>query len=193
MSLTSSGKRSARTSSGNSLVVSGNKIAPEKEAEYYACTPYTYLSVTSNTNLQFNNPSNSSSQLKTHRLSDLATALPSQYGTPVVFMGVLKDGEIKTACANGTLTDIGSNTEIAAKSSPRYPNQDWAKGDVILLQYLKYKHVSTTGGKASLLTYVYQTGYLYIRDITITTAADNNYIESGGYVEVDLYWSNVLN
>ena len=183
----------ACTSSGNSLVVSGNKIAPEKEAEYYACTPYTYLSVTSNTNLQFNNPSNSSSQLKTHRLSDLATALPSQFGTPVVFMGVLKDGEIKTACANGTLTDIGSNTEIAAKSSPRYPNQDWAKGDVILLQYLKYKHVSTTGGKASLLTDVYQTGYLYIRDITITTAADNNYIESGGYVEVDLYWSNVLN
>ena len=78
----------ACTSSGNSLVVSGNKIAPEKEAEYYACTPYTYLSVTSNTNLQFNNPSNSSSQLKTHRLSDLATALPSQFGTPVVFMGV---------------------------------------------------------------------------------------------------------
>ncbi len=183
----------ACTSSGNSLVVSGNKIAPEKEAEYYACTPYTYLSVTSNTNLQFNNPSNSSSQLKTHRLSDLATALPSQFGTPVIYMGVLKDGELKTACANGTLTDIGSNTEIAGKAAPRYPNQDWAKGDVILLQYLKYEHVSTTGGKASAITDVYKTGYLYIRDITITKASDNNYIESGGYVEVDLYWSNVLN
>ena len=67
------------------------------------------------------------------------------------------------------------------------------KGDVILLQYLKYKHVSVTGGKASAITDVYKTGYLYIRDITITTAADNNYIESGGYVEVDFYWSNVLN
>lgn len=183
----------ACTSSGNSLVVSGNKIATEKKTEYYACTPYTYLSVTSNTNLQFNNPSNSSSQLKTHRLSDLATALPSQFGTPVIYMGVLKDGELKTACANGTLTDIGSNTEIAGKATPRYPNQDWAKGDVILLQYLKYEHVSTTGGKASAITDVYKTGYLYIRDITITKASDNNYIESGGYVEVDLYWSNVLN
>ena len=65
-------------------------------------------------------------------------------------------------------------------------------GDVIGIQYLNYAHVKL-GAKASAITDVYKTGYLYIRDITITKASDNNYIESGGYVEVDLYWSNVLN
>ncbi len=175
-------------SDGNSLVIGGSKIATGKETEYYACAPYLFMSITSNTQLQFNNPANSSSQLKNHRVD--GTALPAQYGTPVIFMGTITDETIKGDCKDETLTDIAANTTLYGTSAPRW-EQHWVKGDVIGLQYLNYDHV-TAGGKASALTDVYKTGFMVVRDITMTRNSDNNYIESGGYVEVDLYWSNVL-
>lgn len=179
----------ACTSEGNSLVISSSKIAEHKESEYYACAPYIFMSITSNTQLQFNNPANSNSQLKNHRVD--GKALPSQFGTPVIFMGTITEDAIKNACIGETLTDIASNTAIFGSSAPRW-EQHWIKGDVIGIQYLNYAHV-TLGAKASALTDVYKTGFMVVRDITMTRNAENNYIESGGYVEVDLYWSNVLN
>ncbi len=177
------------TGSSNALVTGSSKIATGKKDEYYAAKPYIFMSVTSNTQLQFNNPANSNSQLKNHRLSDLNTALPSAYGTPVVFMGSVTDAEIKAAVAAGTLSDISANMPLLGTSAPRW-KQHYDKGDVLGVQYLKYEHVSTTGGKATDASQVYKTGYMYIRDIT--TPVDGSNIASGGYVEVDLYWSNVL-
>ena len=177
------------TDTGNSLVTASSRIATGKETEYYAAKPYVFMSVTSNTQLQFNNPANSNSQLKNHRLSDLSTALPSAYGTPVVFMGAVNDEGIKTAVAGGTLSDIADGMPLLGTSAPRW-KQHYDKGDVVGVQYLKYDHVSTTGGKATDASHVYKTGYMYIRDIT--TPLDGSNIGSGGYVEVDLYWSNAL-
>lgn len=184
----------ACTSSGNALVIGGSKIAAGKEAEYYACAPYIFMSVTSNTQLQFNNPANSTSQLKNHRLSDLSTALPAFYGTPVVMMGAISDEAIVADCAAGTLSDINVNTAIYGTSAPRW-DQHWVKGGVLGIQYVGYDRVSTNGGKAGSLADVRKTGFLYIRDITMTREGgpgSGTKIESGGYVEVDLYWSNVL-
>ena len=108
----------ACTSEGNSLVISSSKIAEYKESEYYACAPYIFMSITSNTQLQFNNPANSNSQLKNHRVD--GKALPSQFGTPVIFMGTITEDAIKNACIGETLTDIASNTAIFGSSAPRW-------------------------------------------------------------------------
>lgn len=177
------------TGSSNSLVTGSSKIAAGKETEYYAAKPYLFMSVTSNTQLQFNNPANSNSQLKNHRLSDLNTALPAAYGTPVIFMGAVSDETIKAGVSGGSLEDIKTNMPLLGTSAPRW-NNHWKKGDVLGVQYLKYSHVSTTGGKATDESQVYKMGYLYIKDVT--TPLDGSNIASGGYVEVDLYWSNVL-
>ena len=179
------------------LVTTANKVtaADGNEEKYYAVQPYMFATASSAHKLAFQNPSNSSSQLKTHRLSDLSTSLPSNFGTPLIFMKIMGDGDTKTNVAAGTLTDILSNTSIAGTSAPAFGKTEgdtWVKGSVICLQYLTYEH-ATTGGKAGDISDVYKTGYMYIRDITCGDPATGLALESReGYIEIDLYWSNVL-
>ena len=104
-------------------------------------------------------------------------------------MGAVSDETIKAGVSGGSLEDIKTNMPLLGTSAPRW-NNHWKKGDVLGVQYLKYSHVSTTGGKATDESQVYKMGYLYIKDVT--TPLDGSNIASGGYVEVDLYWSNVL-
>lgn len=178
------------------VVKAQNKATDGTKEQYYSAKPYMFATASSSHKLAFQNPANSSSQLKTHRLSDLSTSLPSNFGTPLIFMKIMGDGDTKTNVAAGTLTDILSNTSIAGTSAPAFGKTEgdtWVKGSVICLQYLTYEHASTTGGKAVDISDVYKTGYMYIRDITCGDTATGLALESReGYIEIDLYWSNVL-
>jgi hypothetical protein len=125
------------------------------------------------------------------------TSLPSTYGTPVIFMRIMGDGDLKAAVAAGTLEDILSNFELAGASAPAFGTTEgstWVKGSVIGLQYLNYEFASTTGGKPTAQEDIYQIGYMYIRDINCGDPSTGLAIESReGYIEIDLYWSQVLN
>lgn len=177
------------------VVKAQNKATDGTKEQYYSAKPYMFATASSSHKLAFQNPANSSSQLKTHRLSDLSTSLPSNFGTPLIFMKIMGDGDTKTNVAAGTLTDILSNTSIAGTSAPAFGKTEgdtWVKGSVICLQYLTYEH-ATAGGKAGDISDVYKTGYMYIRDITCGDTATGLALESReGYIEIDLYWSNVL-
>lgn len=186
----------AKASGGNSVVTQANKAAGGTKEDYYSAKPYMFASASSSHKLAFNNPANSASQLKTHRLSDLSTSLPSTFGTPIIFMKIMGDGDTKTNVAAGTLADILSENEPAGTNAPAFGTAEgstWVKGSVICLQYLTYEHASETGGKPVDISDVYKTGYMYIRDVTCGDPATGLALASReGYIEVDLYWSNVL-
>ena len=181
------------------LVTTANKVtaAEGNEEKYYAVQPYMFATASSAHKLAFQNPSNSSSQLKTHRLSDLSTALPSNFGTPVIFMKIMGDGDVKTQVAAGTLTNIFNEPEIAGTSAPAYGTSEgstWIKGSVLNLQYLTYDHASSTGGKAADTGDIHKIGYMYISDITCGDSTTGLALTSReGYIEIDLYWSNAIN
>ena len=180
----------------NTVVSQANKVTGGTRDDYYSAKPYMFATASSAHKLAFNNPANSASQLKNHRLSDLNTSLPSTYGTPIIFMKIMGDGDTKASVAEGTLTDILSNTALASTNAPAYgitEGDAWVKGSVICMQYLTHEHASTTGGKAVDMSDVYKTGYMYIRDITCGDPTTGLALESReGYIEIDLYWSNVL-
>jgi len=179
----------------NTVVTASNKVSGSRE-DYYSAKPYMFATASSTHKLAFQNPANSSSQLKCHRLED-GTSLPSTYGTPVIFMRIMGDGDLKAAVAAGTLEDILSNFELAGASAPAFGTTEgstWVKGSVIGLQYLNYEFASTTGGKPTAQEDIYQIGYMYIRDINCGDPSTGLAIESReGYIEIDLYWSQVLN
>lgn len=180
----------------NAVVSQSSKVTGGTREDYYSAKPYMFASASSANKLAFNNPANSASQLKTHRLSDLNTSLPSTFGTPVIFMKIMGDGDTKTNVAAGTLTDILCETDPAGTSAPAFGTAEgstWVKGSVICLQYLTYEHASTTGGKAAEISDVYKTGFIYIREVTCGDPATGLALASReGYIEVDLYWSNAL-
>ena len=109
----------------------------------------------------------------------------------------MADGDTKTNVAAGTLTDILCEQDPAGTSAPAFGKEEgstWVKGSVLCLQYLTYDHVSTTGGKAADISDVHKTGFMYIREVTCGDPATGLALESReGYIEVDLYWSNVIN
>ncbi len=181
----------------NSVVSQSNKVTGGSKDSYYAVKPYMFASASSAHKLAFNNPANSASQLKTHRLSDLSTSLPSTFGTPIIFMKIMEDGDTKTNVAAGTLTDILCEQDPAGTSAPAFGKEEgstWVKGSVICLQYLTYDHASSTGGKAADISDVHKTGFMYIREVTCGDPATGLALESReGYIEIDLYWSNVIN
>ncbi len=188
----------ANAKAGSNAVVSqSNKVTGGSKEDYYSAKPYMFASASSAHKLAFNNPANSASQLKTHRLSDLSTSLPSTFGTPIIFMKIMGDGDTKTNVAAGTLTDILCEQDPAGTSAPAFGTAEgstWVKGSVICLQYLTYDHASTTGGKAADISDVHKTGFMYIREVTCGDPATGLALESReGYIEVDLYWSNVIN
>lgn len=181
----------------NSVVSQSNKVTGGSKDSYYAVKPYMFASASSAHKLAFNNPANSASQLKTHRLSDLSTSLPSTFGTPIIFMKIMGDGDTKTNVAAGTLTDILCEQDPAGTSAPAFGKEEgstWVKGSVICLQYLTYDHASSTGGKSADISDVHKTGFMYIREVTCGDPATGLALESReGYIEIDLYWSNVIN
>ena len=180
----------------NTVVSQASKVTGGTKEDYYSAKPYMFASASSAHKLAFNNPANSASQLKTHRLNDLSTSLPSTFGTPIIFMKIMGDGDTKTNVAAGTLKDILCETDPVGTSAPAFGTSEgstWVKGSVICMQYLTYEHASTTGGKAVDISDVYKTGYMYIRDITCGDPTTGLALESReGYIEIDLYWSNVL-
>ena len=181
----------------NAVVSQSSKVTGGSKEDYYSARPYLFASASSAHKLAFNNPANSASQLKTHRLSDLSTSLPSTFGTPIIFMRIIGDGNTKVNVAAGTLTDILCETDPAGTSAPAFGTAEgntWVKGSVLCLQYLTYDHASTTGGKAADISDVHQTGFIYVREVTCGNPATGLALESReGYIEVDLYWSNVIN
>ena len=181
----------------NAVVSQSNKVTGGSKEEYYSVKPYMFASASSAHKLAFNNPANSASQLKTHRLADLSTSLPSTFGTPIIFMKIMADGDTKTNVAAGTLTDILCEQDPAGTSAPAFGKAEgstWVKGSVICLQYITYDHASTSGGKAADISDVHKTGFMYIREVTCGDPSTGLALESReGYIEVDLYWSNVIN
>ena len=181
----------------NAVVSQSSKVTGGSKDDYYAVKPYLFASASSAHKLAFNNPANSASQLKTHRLADLSTSLPSTFGTPIIFMRIMGEGDTKTNVAAGTLADILCDTDPAGTSAPAFGKEEgstWIKGSVLCLQYLTYDHASTTGGKAADISDVHKTGFMYIREVTCGNPATGLALESReGYIEVDLYWSNVIN
>ncbi|MBO7603332.1 MAG: IPT/TIG domain-containing protein [Bacteroidales bacterium] len=181
----------------NTVVGQSSKVTGGSKADYYSVKPYMFASASSAHKLAFNNPANSNSQLKTHRLSDLSTSLPSTFGTPIIFMKIMGEGDIKTNVAAGTLTDILGEPELAGTSAPAFGTSEgstWVKGSVICMQYVTYDHASTTGGKPVDSGDIHKIGFMYVREVTCGDPATGLALESReGYIEIDLYWSNVIN
>ena len=187
--------------SGSNNVVASNKTKSEEVTadQYYAEQPYLFATSSSSDKLAFQNPANSTSQLKCHRYED-GTSLPSTNGTPIIFMGVLKDesdADVKAAVKAGTLEDIAS-TKFAGSSAPAFGTAEgdtWIKGSVLRVQYVSFSHASDgTGGKPTAPDHVHKTGYIHISDVTCGDASTGLALETRkGYIEFDLYWSNVIN
>ena len=185
---------------GANAVVSGSKTKAGVTAEqYYAVKPYTFATADSSNKLAFQNPASSTSQLKCHRDAS-GTSLPGTNGTPIVFMGVLKDevdNAVKAEVKAGALTDILSTEKFGGASAPAYgaaEGDTWVKGSVIRVQYVTFGHASGTGGKPTEVGHVHKTGYIHITDVTCGDPTTGKALANReGYIELDLYWSNVIN
>ena len=186
--------------SGTNTVVASNKAAAGATAEqYYAVQPYLFATSSSSHKLAFQNPANSTSQLKCHRYEN-GNSLPSTNGTPIIFMSILKDeadDDVKAAVKAGNLEDIATN-KFAGSSAPAFGTAEgdtWVKGSVLRVQYVSFSHASDgTGGKPTAAEHVHKTGYIHISDVTCGDPATGLALTTReGYIELDLYWSNVIN
>lgn len=179
------------------IVTSANKlVAGTTKDAYYGVSPYLFLSASSAHKLAFQNPANSSTQLKTHRID--GTQLPSLYGSPVIFMSIITDEAMKSSITGETLTDIWENAPKAGSSAPAFGTAEtsstWVKGSVMCIEYLTYDHSLNTGAKPTDLSQVHKIGYLYIKDVTCGDPSTGlATADREGYVEFDLYWSNTIN
>ena len=178
----------------NSTNKTKNKVTVKKD-EYYSVSPYTFITASSEDNkLAFQNPTNSDSQIRNffRNNDDLYIKI---FGTPMVYFRVVKDNaELKASAVNGTLSDIVYDKNCGA-SAPAFGTAEgdtWVKGSVIAVSYVKYDQAKA--GKPDELTDVNRCGYIVIREITAGNAATGSAVEDrSGYVEFDLYWSNVIN
>ena len=187
---------------GNSMIASSCKLSDSATADqYYGVLPYTFLTSSSSDKLAFQNPSNSNTQLKNHRYPK-NTSVSSTYGTPNVWFKVInvdketKFADLKTSVIDGTLEDIAAYSGKATASAPACATSEdsgFMEGSVICIQYATYEHAHDTGGKiADRSTDVRKIGYMYIRDITCANTDGTALTDRSGYIEFDLYWSNVL-
>lgn len=187
----------AKAMSSNAMIASAGKSTPGRSADYYAVKPYTLLTSSSANKLAFQNPANSASQLKNHRYPG-NTAVSSTFGTPVVFFGIVKISDARTALLDGSLEDILAYSAMAGSNAPAFGAEDdgsgaaLSEGSVLMFQYLKYEHTSTTGGKAAEREDVAVQGYLVIRSVSCTDAAGATVADRSGFVEFDFYRSNPL-
>lgn len=170
-------------------------VAGTTKDAYYGVSPYLFLSASSAHKLAFQNPANSSSQLKTHWID--GTQLPSLYGSPVIFMSIITDEAMKSSITGETLTDIWANAPKAGSSAPAFgtaEGSNWVKGSVLCIEYLTYDHSLNKGGKPADLSDIHKIGYMYIKDVTCGVPSTGlATADREGYVEFDLYWSNTIN
>ena len=186
----------------NSMIASSCKLSDSATADqYYGVLPYTFLTSASATattpnKLAFQNPSNSNSQLKNHRYPK-NTSLQKVFGTPVVWFRVVNnDDALKASVAAGTLEDVNAYSSKATASAPACATSEdsgFMEGSVICIQYATYEHALVGGKIADRSTDVRKIGYMYIRDITCANTDGTALADRTGYIEFDLYWSNVLN
>ncbi|MGN0189230.1 MAG: hypothetical protein ACI395_06920, partial [Candidatus Cryptobacteroides sp.] len=179
------------------IVTAANKLVTGTAKDtYYGVSPYLFLTASSAHKLAFQNPANSASQLKTHRIN--GTALPGLYGSPLIFMSIITDEALKSSITAETLTDIWENAPKAGSSAPAFGTSEssttWVKGSVMCIEYLTYDHSLNTGAKPTDLGQIHKIGYMYIKDVTCGVASTGlANTDREGYVEFDLYWSNVIN
>lgn len=179
----------------NSVVTSANTAAVGKETEYYSVQPYLFAISNSSNKLTFVNPANTANQLKCHFDAD-KNPLPTTFGTPVMFMVVVADADLKAAVSGGTLSDIATTVDKAGTSAPAFGTSEgstWVKGSVIGLQYVTYDYASKAKKPEDGLVGVRKVGYIVVKDITCGDPSTGLALASReGYIDLDLYWSNVL-
>ena len=182
-------------SGSNTVTSTANKVTGS-EADYYSVQPYTFAISNSSNKLSFCDPANTANQLKTHYLNG-TTALPATFGTPVMFFAVVTDETLKGAAASGALQDIVTGAPKASAGAPACGAAEsasvWVKGSVLAVQYVDYSFASTGTKPGEGLQGVRKAGYIHIADITCVDANGAAVASREGYIEVDLYWSNVLN
>ena len=182
-------------SGSNTVTSTANKVTGS-EADYYSVQPYTFAISNSSNKLSFCDPANTANQLKTHYLNG-TTALPTTFGTPVMFFAVVTDETLKGTAASGTLQDIVTGAPKASAGAPACGAAEsasvWVKGSVLAVQYVDYSFASTGTKPGEGLQGVRKAGYIHIADITCVDANGAAVASREGYIEVDLYWSNVLN
>ena len=181
-------------SGANTVTTAANKVTGA-EADYYSVQPYTFAISNSGNKLSFCDPANTANQLKTHYLGG-TTALPTTFGTPVMFFAVVTDETLKGAAAGGTLQDIVTGVPKASAGAPACGAAEsssvWVKGSVLTIQYVDYEHASAGTKPGENLEGVRKVGFLHISDITCVDASGAAVATREGYIELDLYWSNVL-
>ena len=181
-------------SGSNTVTSTANKVTGS-ETDYYSVRPYTFAGSNSSNKLTFYNPANTANQLKTHYL-DGTTALPTTFGTPVIFFAVVTDATLKGAAAGGTLTDIVTGQPKASAGAPACgPSETgsvWVKGSVLTVQYVDYSTASAGNKPGDALAGVRKVGLMHIADITCVDANGAAIASREGYIDIDLYWSNVL-
>ena len=182
-------------SGSNTVTSTANKVTGS-EADYYSVQPYTFAISNSSNKLSFCDPANTANQLKTHYLNG-TTALPTTFGTPVMFFAVVTDETLKGTAASGTLQDIVTGAPKASAGAPACGASEtssvWVKGSVLAVQYVDYSYASTGSKPGDGLQGVRKAGYIHIADITCVDANGAAVASREGYIELDLYWSNVLN
>ena len=185
--------------SGNNTVTAAGGTVNGTEAEYYSVQPYLFAGSNSSHKLTFYNPANTANQLKTHciKVDGAWTNLPTAAGTPVIYMGVIENTDIKTSVAEGKLSDIATTVPKASAGAPAFgkaeDNKTWVKGSVLTLQYTNYATASGGNKPGDDLAGVRKAGFIYVSDITCADAETGlAKTDREGYIEVDLYWSNVL-
>ena len=181
-------------SGSNTVTSTANKVTGS-ETDYYSVRPYTFAGSNSSNKLTFYNPANTANQLKTHYL-DGTTALPTTFGTPVIFFAVVTDATLKGAAAGGTLTDIVTGQPKASAGAPACGASEtssvWVKGSVLTVQYVDYSTASAGNKPGDALAGVRKVGLMHIADITCVDTNGAAVASREGYIEIDLYWSNEL-
>lgn len=181
-------------SGANTVTSAANKVTGS-ESDYYSVQPYTFAISNSSNKLSFCDPANTANQLKTHYL-DGTTALPTTFGTPVMFFAVVTDEALKGAAAAGTLQDIVTGAPKASAGAPACGAAEtssvWVKGSVLTVQYVSYDYAKEGTKPGEELAGVRKVGYIHISDITCVNDSGAAVANREGYIELDLYWSNVL-
>lgn len=179
-----SGKSTAITAA-NTL----DKTAVTAE-NYYGVAPYFFLTIDSNgAKLAWQNPANSTSQLKCHRDVE-GTLLPATFGTPIVMFAVV-DSETAATISAGNFESMTIYSAKAGKSTPQFgEGKDWVAGSVLAAQYATH----TCGTKPSSIDDVHKQGFIVIKEVMDVnndgTAPANPFT---GHIKFDFYWSKVIN
>ena len=174
----------AAISSGSTL----NKSNITAE-QYYDIAPYLFVTTGSDGKLAWQNPSNSASQLKSHRTAD-NESVSKTYGTPIILFAVQKDGEVYEAVKAGTISTMSLYDSKAGTSAPAFgTSREWVVGDVIVVQYVTY----TKGAKPSSLADVRKQGYIHVTEVTCGDPDKGTATDLNGHIKFDFYWSKTLN